>query len=423
MLSKTESLETRNLALLKEHFIQGCKSDHANTLGVEIEHIIVHESTMLAVTYGEPNGIAYILEKLMAAFPDSETTDTEHLLGFSCKDFVITLEPAAQLEISIAPQSEIAKIEAIYKQFYEKLTEIITPLHYVCATYGYQPASTAASLPLIPKTRYEYMDRYFSQNGSGGIQMMRGTASTQISLDYSSEENFRYRYQAAYLLMPVFKLLTDHTPVFEGQPNHMHLRRTDIWNRVDNVRTGILSCVFHPQFGFDRYLSFLWNLPLIFLPDADGTEQYTGNAPARELFSDRQLTKPDILHILSMAFPDVRLKNYIEVRGADSLPLPLALSYVALMKGLLYNPDVLSKCRMLIHDYQIDAAAMIKADEQIMQKGWNSRLFGIPVSNFASEMFATAKKSLPLEEQDYLLPLMEKMQQDIEKEKSSENNR
>ncbi|MCI8992208.1 MAG: glutamate-cysteine ligase [Eubacterium sp.] len=415
MLSKTNTQESRNLALLKEHFLGGCKSEQANTLGIEIEHIIVHKDTMLAVTYGEPYGIAYILEKLMEAFPDSETTDREHLLGFSCKDFVITLEPASQLEISIAPQTEIARIEMIYKRFYKKLEEIISPLHYLCTTYGYQPASTAASLPLIPKKRYEYMDLYFSENGNGGMQMMRGTASTQISLDYSSETDFRRRYQAAYLLMPVFKLLTDHTPVFEGQPNHMHLRRTNIWNRVDHVRTGILSCVFHPAFGFDRYLSFLWDLPLIFVPEADGTERYTGNTPARELFAEKQLTRQDILHILSMAFPDVRLKNYIEVRGADSLPLPLALSYVALTKGLLYSPDVLSKCQMLIHDYQVDAAAMIKADEQIMQKGWDSRLFDIPIFNIAADLFAAAKQSLPKKEQDYLLPLMDKMRQDAQK--------
>jgi glutamate--cysteine ligase len=416
MSTTSLSLEEENKQRLIQYFKEGCKPSKTNDLGMEIEHFIVRSDTKQAVSFYGKHGISYLLEELSGYYAKQNLLVSKDRLSFSVPDFTITLEPAAQLEISIAPMEHISDIEQTYRQFYEVLLQLITPLGYECAACGYQPASTASELTLIPKQRYEYMNQYFLNFGTGGMQMMTGTASTQISLDFTSETDFRRKIQAAYLLMPYLKLLTDNTPVFEGEKNTMPLRRTEIWNRVDQARTGILPNVFSPQFGFSDYVDYLWNLPLIFLPydigqtvcasylygDRDELDIYTAKKTTKELFFAQRLQKDSILHILSMAFPDVRVKNYLELRGADSLPLPLALGYAALVKGLLYSESVLDGCADAITALHICETSVTDAEQALMKLGWEAVIYAKPVRTGIRELLTCAASHLPPAERHYL---------------------
>ena len=247
-----KDIEARNISMLTEHFLNGCKQNCIQKLGLEVEHFLIEKTSGRSVTYYEPHGTEWLLQQLQPYFPAAEEHNG-HLLGFHNNDYSISLEPAAQIEISIAPRENPAAIRQIYLSFRELLRPFLEQQGYELVTAGYQPVSRVNDLPLIPKERYAFMDRYFQTVDTRGRNMMRGTASAQISVDYTSEREFVSKIRCAYLLMPAIKLLTDNTGVFENKPWNNWLCRTEIWNHVDSARCGIIPGLFEPDFGFKKY--------------------------------------------------------------------------------------------------------------------------------------------------------------------------
>ena len=184
--------ERENLDILEQHFRDGCKLNCVQKLGVEIEHFIVRSDSGESVTYYEEQGIESILRELAPEFPRRHC-EAGHLLGLYNNDYAISLEPAGQLEVSIVPKESICVIQKIYQSFLKQLYPLLKRRRFRLVTLGYQPVSQVDSLPLIPKKRYEYMDHYFQTAGTRGRNMMRGTAATQVSIDYCCEEDFRRR--------------------------------------------------------------------------------------------------------------------------------------------------------------------------------------------------------------------------------------
>lgn len=244
------------------------------------------------------------------------------------------------------------------------------------------------------------MDAYFQTSGTCGRDMMRGTAATQVSIDYCCEEDFRRKYQGAYLLMPALKLLTDNTPVFRGRPYESNLARTYIWNHVDPCRCGIIPGLFEESFGFRSYGEYLWNLPPIFLPGSSGQE-YTGNRRVSELYKNRVLTRKDIEHILSMTFLDVRLKHYIEIRGADSMPFEYIMAYLALIKGIFFNSSALGQ---LLEQYPASEEAIRSSERSLGEQGLEGLIYGRKAGDFLEDLLDLAASYLEDSERIYLLP-------------------
>ena len=298
------------------------------------------------------------------------------------------------------------QIQKIYQSFLKQLYPLLKRRRFRLVTLGYQPVSQVDSLPLIPKKRYEYMDHYFQTAGTRGRNMMRGTAATQVSIDYCCEEDFRRKYRAAYLLMPALKLLTDNTPVFEGRPCDGYLTRTKIWNHVDPARCGTFPGLFREDFGFRSYAEYLWNLPLIFRPDGNEAV-YTGSRPTRELWADSLLTPEDVEHILSMTFLDVRLKNYVEIRGADSMPLEYVMAYLALIKGLFFTPHVLEA---LLERLPHTEEAIRTAEQELSARGYEGTLYGTPAPEFLWNLLDLAEEHLDGGEALCLLPFRQNIQ-------------
>ena len=415
-----EEIREKNLDILEQHFRDGCKPNCVQRLGVELEHIVLHRKTGLSLTYYEEGGIESLLQELREHFPHSYCVEGR-LLGLYNDDYSISLEPAGQLEISIAPRESLDAIRKIYQSFLHLLHPFLESRDCCLATLGYQPISRVDQLPLIPKKRYEFMDHYFQTSGSCGRHMMRGTASTQISIDYCSEEDFRSKYRAACLLMPALKLLTDNCPVFEGQPYKGHLARTYIWNHVDPIRCGILPGLFRPDFGFRSYARYLWQLPPIFRPTARGPI-YTGQKTAGELWQDQLLTPEDVDHLLSMTFLDVRLKHYLEIRGADSMPFDYVMAYLALIKGLFFHPPALEEIlekyssgeqkilstkreiRDTEHGISYTEQKIRDTEQELMKKGWAGEIYGQPAIEFLQGLLDLAEEQLEGEEKCCLLP-------------------
>ena len=394
------SIREENKKLLVQHFENGSKRHCTEKLGVELEHIVVDRQTRESISYYGDRGIGALLERLSGQFPFRYEPEGS-LLGIYNDDYSISLEPAGQLEVSINPREDISLIYRIYRMFLEQITPILEEWGYEMLTLGYHPVSKAENMALIPKKRYEYMDRYFMETGCCGKNMMRGTAATQVSIDYDNEQDFILKIRSAYMLMPLFKLLTDNTPVMDGEAYEGHLARTYIWDNVDPDRTGIIPGLFDEDFGFEKYAQFLMDMPVIFVEN-QGTPLYTGDKKTGEIWGENLFTREDIEHILSMNFQDVRLKHYLVIRYADSMPINCVLGYAALLKGVFYQKDFLEE---LAKKLDADEAAIRKAQKNLMQYGFDGEVYGYPADKLLKYVIEGAKNRLCESEQLLLMPL------------------
>lgn len=211
-----QKTEQQNLELLEQYFRAGCKREDEKKIGVELEHFVTERQTGRDISYYGAEGVGALLEEWKNQYP-VKYHENGSLIGLACREYALSLEPAAQLEISISPQKELREIPKIYRKFLNTVGSSLDRRGYELLTTGYRRSAKADDLEMIPKRRYEYMDQYFRTSGSTGRMMMRGTASAQISVDYSSEDDFVRKYRALSVVMPMIKLLTDNTPCGGGE--------------------------------------------------------------------------------------------------------------------------------------------------------------------------------------------------------------
>jgi len=376
----------QNIAAIAEFFASGCKKEQY--LGLELEHFIIDKQTNESLPYPQ---VEKVLKKLGPLYGQPVFSEG-HMIGISREGAHITLEPAAQIEISIGPVDELADFIPIYEHFTGLLTPILDEIGCKLACFGYHPKSKIDDLPLLPKQRYRYMYQHFSQTGSRGKNMMKGSAATQVSVDYEDEQDFARKFLVANALGPLLAFIAANTSVFEGEAfGHSGMARTYIWNDVDPARSLVVPGALQPNFKFTDYASYLYNAPPILLGDS-----YTGNKTAAELFVNRPITRDEIEHIAGMVFPDVRLKTQLEIRMADSVPFPMALAYTALIQGIFYNPSNLDS----LHNSLINCDVP-SAKQALMQDGLNALVYGIPVMEWLEKLFNMANSP-------HLHPLKEK---------------
>lgn len=322
----------KNIETMVSYFREGCKDTFM--MGLELEHFVV-DSQKALLPYSGEKGVEALLNKLSVKY-EEEYRVQGRLIGLWRKDCSITIEPAGQLEVSISPQTKAERILEIYATFRREVDELLASWDCHLTECGYLPKGTAAKQELIPKKRYQYMDAYFAKIGDWGRRMMRGTAATQVSIDYADEEDFVRKYEAAYKLMPILSWITDNVPVFEDKPNDKSLIRTRIWRGVDNARTNVYDSLQGNPLNFRSYAEFAYNAPLIVVKE-NGEDSPTEQTAA-EYYADRLIGREETEQILSMVFPCVRLKKVLELRGADSMLIGEALGYAVLVKSLLEKP-------------------------------------------------------------------------------------
>lgn len=347
-----------NLQKITEYFIKGCTPKQEYKIGVEIEHFLLKEDDTNA-SYEE------IMTFLHEVYGD------KNMLG-GMPEYLLSLEPAAQLEVSICPKHTVDELEQSYRKFVDTIMPYLEEKKWHMVTCGYQPHAKAEDLPLIPKERYRYMDKYFRESGSRGMQMMRGTAAVQVAIDYCDEADFRRKYQLAQILSPILALLTENSPIYEGEKNHRHILRTYIWQDVDTKRCGIVPGSMQDDFGFNDYAKYLWQMPLILAETEEGT-QYVGDVTAQELYAERSMRKDEIEHLLSMVFPDVRLKNYIEIRMADSMPLHRTFAYCRMLYDIFYSERAMKELRDYFGNVREDDIR--EAQKQVIAYGYDAVVY------------------------------------------------
>lgn len=389
-----------NIQAIVDFFESGITND-SGALGIELEHTLTKKD-LSPVSYSEEHGVEWVLEELKTQYPQETRDPDGSLLGVARAGESVTIEPAAQLELSAGPFHSLREAEQTFIAFEDTLKQILEPQGMQALTVGYHPSSKAADLELIPKRRYKFMNLYLGGKSPYGVYMMRGSASTQISIDYSSTQDCLRKLRIAFALVPVLSLICDNSPVFEGEPSKHPLVRTEIWRYCDPDRCGVVPGIMNAGFTLHDYAEYLMNAPAILKPCKKEQWCYTERT-FKEIYEDKEITRAEVEHITSMFFTDVRLKTYIEIRPADALPIPYVLAYAALIKGLFYNNENLATLDNLLANVQ--AADIEAAKTELMEHGYEAQVYNKEVTFWTDELIRQAKNGLAPNEQHYLEPL------------------
>lgn len=368
-----------------EYFNSGTNDNER--IGLEIEHFIAKDGHILSYS----GGVRDILSELSKG-ANEIFTENGNILGADMGEYTLTLEPGAQLEVSVYPYAEVSEIERVLDGFYENAEPVLKRHGAELLHIPVISEDELAKVELIPKKRYEYMDRYFRETGTMGKYMMRGSASLQVSVDYKSEADFVKKFRLSYIMSPFFALMTG------GRMRDGYLKRIDIWNNVDPERTYIPEKLFDESFGFGAYAEELLKVPAIFIPTDSGYE-FTDDESISSLIDKYGLDGEMLTHYLSMLFPDVRLKNYIEIRIADSVEKRHALAYAAFVKAVFYTDMV----NILLKRYTGVTVTDIKAAKsEILKNGRNAEIYGFNAGEELLYLISLAKKYLCESELKYI---------------------
>ena len=383
-------------------------------LGLEIEHFVVNDAGVQI----EFHEVSSIIEKMAGILNAKIIYMDGYPVGYVTDDYSITLEPACQFEISINPYSDIETIKSIYEDFVTLWTPVLKARGYHLETKGNLPLVEQGvidpdDIALSPKKRYKYMDSYFRHSGRYGKYMMRASASTQVSVDFRSEEDMARKLNILQKISPVLMIAmenkTDPDSTLKEHPDKPHLFRIQEWDDLDPSRTGFYPHSLEDGFGYDSVADTILHTPLILLTD-DGVTTDVGSETAEELFA-RGLIREETLditrerslieHFISMGFFHYRVKKYIEIRVADSVPLDRALGYVAILKGIVYSDDNLSALENELAD--VDTAEKIQqAVEDIERDGYNAVVYGRKATEWAAHLYELALDKLPDTDKEYL---------------------
>lgn len=389
-------------------------------IGVELEHFVIYKDTLKTVSYYGKDGVGETLKELELKGWNGRY-EGDNILGLNSENKTISLEPGSQIELSIAPQRNIEDLERDYFSFLNDIIPILDRKNQGLITTGYHPVTRIQDIRLIPKKRYDYMYEYFKTKGIHAHNMMKGTASVQISIDYESEKDYVRKFKTASALSPVLYAIFDNGYYFEGNIWEKHSLRAHIWSNCDDDRCGIAKGTFDEDFGYRKYAEYILNMPPIFI--SDGQKTYlTGNKLVREIFDPDGYSIEELEHILTMVFPDVRTKKYIEIRMMDAVPYPLNFSAAALIKGLLYDENNLEK----LYDFAKDVREeeVLRTKEELVKKGLYAEFKGKTLLDAGNYIVQLAKNALSERERKYLLPLEEMLRHnknpyEITREKSA----
>ena len=375
-------------------------------VGIEIEHQILHGDGGARVTYSEEHGIEDLLERMSENW-ESKSYEGEHLIGLSrSMDGIaetVTLEPGGQVELSAGPFNDMFTALEALSDFEDELNGFLEPVGQLAVQMGYAPVDKAADIELIPKKRYEFMDKYFENTGEYGKCMMRGSASTQLNIDFANRKEAIRKMRLAYCAAPLIAMMCDNAVMFEGTLREHYLVRTEIWSSVDPARCGIIPGVLDEDWSLDKYAEWILDTPAVVAVGEDGNPVYDERTFG-EVFAEKPMTEEDISHAISMVFPDVRLKQFIEFRTADALTSKYAAALAAFVKGCFYADSALDALDKLFEG--VTERDVMLAKMAMMAEGYGAKIYNNKEAWwYAEKMNMIAKLNLTKEEREVLEPL------------------
>jgi glutamate--cysteine ligase len=344
-------LETR--AQLVGVFEQGNKPKDAWRIGTEHEKFVYRLSDHGAPSYDEPGGIRDLLQG-MEKFGWEPIREGGNVIAMKGKDGAISLEPAGQFELSGAMRETIHETCAESNRHLAQCREVGDALGLGFLSLGFWPDKARDQLPVMPKGRYVIMRAHMPRVGNLGLDMMLRTCTIQTNLDYASEADMVLKFRVSMALQPLATALFANSPFTEGKPNGFKSFRSHIWTDTDPARTGTLPFVFEDGFGFERYTDYALDVPMYFVY-RDGRYIDAAGLSFRDFLAGKLAVLPgetpklgDWKDHLSTAFPEVRLKGYLEMRGADGGRWDRICALPAFWVGLLYDEVALDAAWQLV---------------------------------------------------------------------------
>ncbi|MFG1202705.1 glutamate--cysteine ligase [Xanthobacter aminoxidans] len=349
---------------------EGAKPERSFRIGTEHEKIPFTMGRHEPVPYEGLKGIRKLLEGMRSLLGWEPIMEGETIIGLAdvTGGGAISLEPGGQFELSGAPLRTIHETCSELNAHLAQVREVATPLGIGFLAIGMSPKWSRSETPVMPKGRYKIMSNYMPKVGTLGLDMMFRTCTVQVNLDFSSEADMVKKMRVGLALQPVATALFANSPFTEGKSNGFLSFRSEIWRDTDNARSGMLPFAFEEGFGFERYVDYALDVPMYFVKRGDHYIDVAGSS-FRDLLAGRNPLLPgetatlsDWINHLSTIFPEVRLKRFLEMRGADAGPSINLCALPAFWVGLLYDQQSLDAAWDLVKDWTAEERQTLRDD-------------------------------------------------------------
>ena len=356
-------------------------------VGTEHEKIGLRAIDKQPIPYEGEAGIRAVLEKIVELDGWTPVYEGESVIALQKGRANITLEPGGQFELSGAPLRTIHETCDEFNAHLALMKRISEPLGLVWLGFGINPIHEAPQIPHMPKARYEIMRSYLPTRGSQALVMMYATATVQANFDYADEADMIDKMRTATGISSIVSAIFANSSLSEGKANGFISRRLQVWEDTDPDRTGLLAGVFAPDFGYRSYVEWALDVPMFFVV-REGRYTPAEGMTFRQFFErgwrgERPTLRDFDVHLTTL-FPDVRLKQFIEVRSADAVPPALTCSLPALWKGVLYDAEARAAAWALVSRSTQEERLAARAD--VARRGLEADAFGRPMVELAREL-------------------------------------
>jgi len=377
-------------------FEAGAKPADAWRVGAEHEKFVFRLADHAPVPY-EPGGIRALLDGL-TRFGWSPVREGDNVIALERGGASVSLEPGGQFELSGAPLETIHDICEETGAHLQEVKVVADELGLGFLGLGFTPVWRRDEVPAMPKGRYGVMRRYMPKVGGLGLDMMFRTCTVQANLDFSSEVDMVAKFRASLALQPIATALFANSPFVEGRPSGLLSARANVWTDTDPDRTGMLDFVFADGFGFEAYARYALDVPMYFVKREGAYVDVAGRS-FRDFMAGKLPELPGLRPTLkdwadhaTTLFPEVRLKQYLEMRGADSGTWSRLCALPALWTGVLYDSAALAAAWDLCKGWDIADHERLRAD--VARRGLKAEIAGRTVQDVAKDLLAIAREGL-----------------------------
>lgn len=414
---QVESVILKSAHDLKHYFASHAKSVCMHRIGVEAEFFPVYRKTGLAVPYSAKEGVEAMLKALACLHYYHPSKQRRNIIALNRKDLSVSLEPGGQVELSAPPVSTVFQVEEQVKQFIIHLKSLEKKFPQVqFLSTGIQPFSCLKDIEWTPKDRYKIMRRRMPPHGALSQWMMKMTATNQANFDFSDQADALEKMKAALLITPVAAALFSNSCYSEGDLNGYKTFRMQIWRETDRTRSGYLTQFLKSRDIFSDYLDWVLDVPMLFLIRKNKyleVKERTFRQFIRLGYAGEKATLADFELHLTALFPDVRLKQYLEVRCVDAQSTDRIPAVVAFWKGLIYSQS--SRKGILKLFRPVSEQQLQKAYAELPRLGLQTDLNGRPLLHWARDLMGLAcaglsEQTTAFEKRNeciYLKPLIE----------------
>jgi len=380
---------------LLELFLSGCKPREAWGIGLEYERLGLDRLTARAIPYSGAHGVERALLDLSERCGWTLVREESRAIGLTREGSLVSLEPGGQMELSARVHRTLAGVADELRGFVAETSQVAALHGFAWVPLGLQPVSRIEEIEWVPKRRYGIMAPHLGSRGTLAHHMMKGTAGCQLNFDYGSEEDAAAKLRTAMGITSIVTAAFANSPVYDSRGTGFLTRRAAIWLDTDPSRCGLPAFAFRDDLSFRDYLEYALDVPLIFARRGDAWIDGEGIPFRRYLLGGHRglrATLGDWMLHLTTIFTEVRLKTYLEVRGADSVPPDLAMALAALWTGILHDPASLAGAWNLVRKASYEERLAFHAD--VCRIGPAAVLGGTSAGDLARELSRIAREGL-----------------------------